>query len=279
MEAERRPVLGLRERVLELVAIAVLRGGRHDRLDRRTLDATEPGQRVADLGFLRLELLVVGVILEPAAAAGAEVRARRDDTVGPWREHLEHRRLGEPTLDLRDAGADRVAGQAAPDEDDESVQPRDAVAAVGERVDVELELLTGADRGGHQGAERSGESPGTPRHWRTETYTERSRGPSNSQKKTPCQTPSASVPSSRSGISDARAHERGPDVSGGVLLSLLDVLPRPVGRDDALERRLEVARHGRVGVLVDRHAGGRVRDVDEHRGATLPVRRHRRRDG
>ena len=54
---------------------------------------------------------------------------------------------------------------------------------------------------------------------------------------------------------------------GRVLLALLDVLPRPVGRDDALERRLEVARDGGVGMLVDRHSGGRVRDVDEHRRA------------
>ena len=44
-------------------------------------------------------------------------------------------------LHLRHARAHRVAGQAAADEDDEPVQPRDAVAAVRERVDVELELL------------------------------------------------------------------------------------------------------------------------------------------
>ena len=54
---------------------------------------------------------------------------------------------------------------------------------------------------------------------------------------------------------------------GRVRLALLDVLPAPVVADDLLERRLEVARHGRVGVLVDRHAGGRVRDVDERGGA------------
>ena len=53
---------------------------------------------------------------------------------------------------------------------------------------------------------------------------------------------------------------------GAFSSALLDVLPRPVLRDDPLERSLEVARDRRVGVLVDRHARGRVRDVDE-RGA------------
>ena len=108
-------------------------------------------ERVADLRLLRLELALVGVVLEAAAAAGAEVRARRVDPVGPGREHLERGRLGEAALDLGDPRAHGVAREAAPDEDDEAVQPRDAVAAVGERVDVELELLTVADRGGHEG--------------------------------------------------------------------------------------------------------------------------------
>ncbi len=56
-----------------------------------------------------------------------------------------------------------------------------------------------------------------------------------------------------------------------VLLPLLDVLPRPVLGDDPLERRLEVARHGRVGVLVDRQARGGVRDVDERRGGPVEL--------
>ena len=156
MEPERRAVRGLRERVLELVAVAVLRRRGHDRLERRLGDPAEPHERVAHLRCLRLELALVGVVLEAAAAAGAEVRARRHDPVGAGREDLERGRLGEAALHLGDAGAHRVAGQAAADEDDEAVQARDAVAAVGERVDVELELLTVADRGGHDGAEPSG---------------------------------------------------------------------------------------------------------------------------
>ena len=61
------------------------------------------------------------------------------------------------------------------------------------------------------------------------------------------------------------AHERRADVRRGVLLALFDVLPGPVLGDDPLERGLEVARDGRVGVLVDRDARGGVRDVDEGR--------------
>jgi hypothetical protein len=57
-------------------------------------------------------------------------------------------------LDLRDAGADAVAGQAAADEDDEAVCARDAVAAERERLDVELEFVSLCNRRGQLGATR-----------------------------------------------------------------------------------------------------------------------------
>src|SRR4029450_6146799 len=60
-----------------------------------------------------------------------------------------------------------------------------------------------------------------------------------------------------------RAHEGRADVRGSVLLALLDVLPAPVVPDHLLERRLEVTGDRGVGVLVDRHARGGVRDVDQ----------------
>ena len=56
-------------------------------------------------------------------------------------EHVDGERLGEAALHLRHPGPDAVAGQPAADEDDEPVQARDAVAAVGERVDLGLDLL------------------------------------------------------------------------------------------------------------------------------------------
>src|SRR5215208_2253468 len=67
------------------------------------------------------------------------------------------------------------------------------------------------------------------------------------------------------------AHQRRTDVRRRVLLPRLDVLPAPVVADHPLERRLEVARNGRIGVFVDRHPGGRVRDEDEQRRAVAPV--------
>ncbi len=74
-------------------------------------------------------------------AHGASTRS------GPGLEHLGRERLGVAALDLRDPRAHAVAREATPHEDDEAVEPRDAVAAERERVDVELELfpfVTGA---------------------------------------------------------------------------------------------------------------------------------------
>ena len=68
------------------------------------------------------------------------------------------------------------------------------------------------------------------------------------------------------GHDDRRRGERRADVGRRVLLPRLDVLPPPVVADEALEGALEIARDGRVGVLLDDDAGRRVRDVDERRG-------------
>jgi hypothetical protein len=109
VEAERRPVLQLRERVLELVAVVedVVRG--HDRLERQLRDAADAAQRVGDLRRLRLHLCLVGEILEPTAAAGGVVRARRVDALRARVQHLRRKRLGVTALHLRHARADRVA--------------------------------------------------------------------------------------------------------------------------------------------------------------------------
>ncbi len=74
------------------------------------------------------------------------------------------------------------------------------------------------------------------------------------------------------GHEDLRAHQRGADVGRRVLLALLDVLPVPVVPDHPLERGLEVAGDGGIGMLVDRDTGGRVRHEHERRGrAVRPV--------
>ena len=88
-----------------------------------------------------------------ATAAGRVVRARRLDALRRPVEHLGHERLGEAALHLRHASAHTIARKPAPDEDDEPVQACDAVAAVGERVDAELELLSLGYRCGHDSPE------------------------------------------------------------------------------------------------------------------------------
>ena len=149
VEPERRPVLELRERVLELVPVMKDVLGTGDRLHRRRRDAADPPQRILDLPVLGRDLCFVPKILEPTAPTGRVVRARRLDTLRPRLEHLRHERLRVAALDLRHAGPHRVTRQATPDEHDEPVQPRDPVAAVGERVDRELELLVLGHRRGH----------------------------------------------------------------------------------------------------------------------------------
>ena len=123
--------------------------GGDDRLDERLGDAGDAPQRVLDPGLLGGELGLVGEILEAAAAAGRVVDARRLDPLRAGLEHLGRDRLGVPALNLRHAGAHGVAGKAGADEDDEAVEPRDAVPAEGERVDRELELLVTLYGGGH----------------------------------------------------------------------------------------------------------------------------------
>src|SRR5204862_3379984 len=161
VEAERGPVGRGRERVLQLVAIEELRLGRQDRLEGWLGDPTDPPERVAHLLLLRLELCVVGKVLEAAAAASGIVGTGGVDAFRARLDDLDGERLRVTALDLRDARTHGVAGQPATDEDDESVQPCDAVAAESERVDVELELLVLGDGRGHRRQATAGarESP------------------------------------------------------------------------------------------------------------------------
>ena len=150
VEAERRAGGRLRERVLELVPVVERRGGGEDRLERGVGETADPDECVAHLRFLRGDLDGVVEILEAAAAAGRVVGARGLDALGRRLQHLRRERLGEAALHLRHASADAVAGEPAPDEDDEAVQAGDAVAAVGEGVDLELDLLVQLDGRGHR---------------------------------------------------------------------------------------------------------------------------------
>ena len=71
----------------------------------------------------------------PSCTQVSATRSRR----GP--QDLDRRRLGVAALRLRDPRADAVAGQRAGDEHDVAVGAGDPAAALGQRVDLELELL------------------------------------------------------------------------------------------------------------------------------------------
>ena len=149
VEAERGAGGRPRERVLELVAVVEDRLGRDDLLERRLGDAAEAAQRVRDLALLLLELHLVGEILEAAAAAGGIVRARRLDALRARRENVDGERLRVAPLHLRHARPHAVAREAAADEDDVAVQPRNTVAAVREGLDVELDFIVTPNGSGH----------------------------------------------------------------------------------------------------------------------------------
>src|SRR5439155_21996369 len=93
VEADRRPVLELREGVLELVAVVEDLLGGEDRLEGRRVDPADPAEGVVDLRLLRSDLRLVREILEAAAAARGIVRARRVDPLRPRLEHLRDQRL------------------------------------------------------------------------------------------------------------------------------------------------------------------------------------------
>jgi len=160
VQAQDRAVVAGRERVLHLVAVVELRDRRDDRLDRRVREPGEALERVRHPLLLRRELSVVGEVLEAAPPAGGVVRARRVDAQRSRRDDRGRDRLGVAALHLRHARADRVAWKPASHEDDEAVEPGNAVAAVRERVDRELELLVALDGGGH-GWRLSPHVPGT----------------------------------------------------------------------------------------------------------------------
>ncbi len=147
--ADQLAVVARAERVLELVAVAPLLDGGDDRLELEVLELADPLQRLADLGGLDLELALVRQHLP----GGARVRRGGRDAVGRGLEHLDRARLGVGALGLADDRAHAVARHGAGDEDDVALEPGDAVAAVGQRVDGQLEHVAArrpyARRGGH----------------------------------------------------------------------------------------------------------------------------------
>ena len=137
-------LLVLAERVLELVAVAEELLGRHDRLDGRGLEASDPLERVAYLRLLLLELALVGQHLP----GRARMRRHRLDAVRARLDQLDQLGLGPGALRLPDPSAHAVARHGAADEHDVArLRARDTGASVGEAIDAEFELIAAAGPG------------------------------------------------------------------------------------------------------------------------------------
>ncbi len=133
----RRRVAGV-EAELHLVAVAVHLGRRDDRAHLGRGDAADALERLHNLTLLDPALLVVAQVLEAAAAAAAEVRARRlDPRSGGPLDRLEPR-LGPAAPHARDARAHRVAGESPVHEHDTAFVPGQCLAAQHEVLDLEV---------------------------------------------------------------------------------------------------------------------------------------------
>ena len=101
-------------------------------------------ERLDDLRLLELALGGVVQRLPLAAAAVAHVPADFRTAQGRGLEYLVETRLGVARLAAHDGGAYAIAGHRAAHEDDEAFVARHALAAIGERRDVEVDGISGA---------------------------------------------------------------------------------------------------------------------------------------
>ena len=142
MEAADQTIAGgtAPEGVLELVPVAPLLERGHDLLQLEPVEAADPPQRVVDLRTLDLELALVGEHLPRDAGM---VGARRDP-LGAGLEDLHGAGVRVAALALVHDRAHAVARDGPGDEHDVAAvaQPRDALAAEGERIDAQLELVS-----------------------------------------------------------------------------------------------------------------------------------------
>ncbi len=134
------------EGVLELVAITPLFDRRDDRLELEALEAANALERLAHLGLLDLQLTLVGDDLP----GDPRVRSAGGDPLGARREHLDGARVGVAALALVHDRPHAVAGDRTGDEHHVAAavlpggvlaQPRHALAAERQRVDLELQLI------------------------------------------------------------------------------------------------------------------------------------------
>ncbi len=123
------------------------------------LETGEPGQLLADHPGLEPALGSEPDVLEVAATArpGAAPRARRHDPVRRRLEHLE--RVGPdepgPRPDLGDPGEDALPRQGVPHEEHLPVVPGHTVPTVGERGDLDRDLVADGEPGSRGRRHRS----------------------------------------------------------------------------------------------------------------------------
>ena len=134
------------EGVLELVAIAPLLARRDDLLEDEPVEVPDPPQCLIDLTLLDLQLALVGDDLP----GDSRVICPRGDPLWARLEDLEGARMGIAALALVDYGAHAVAGNGSGDEDHIATvtETRHALASEGERVDLQLELVSSLWTGG-----------------------------------------------------------------------------------------------------------------------------------
>ena len=125
-----------------------------DRLDLHVhVQARQPRELLADDAGLEAPLLRQVDVLEVAAAAqaGAGIRAGR---LNPVLARLEHgstaspRTKRSPLLGLGDAHAHTLARERVPDEDDPALVAGDAVPAVGDGPDLDVDLVADGELAG-----------------------------------------------------------------------------------------------------------------------------------
>jgi hypothetical protein len=105
------------------------------------VDSRQPRELLADDGRLEIPLVRKRSVLEVATptAPGTRIRARPVHAVRRGGEDLDGVAAEEPAVlpALGDRHPNALAGQRMPDEDDPSIDPGDAVSAVGDRTDVD----------------------------------------------------------------------------------------------------------------------------------------------
>jgi hypothetical protein len=101
-----------------------------------------PFEDLLDLPSLELQLMIVGDVLHPAAAAAGVIRADRRDAAARRGNDPDKTAPGIPPSDLGDLDLRLVPDHREGDEEDKIGNPTDAVAAEGHILDPGSDPIT-----------------------------------------------------------------------------------------------------------------------------------------